>query len=102
MGGGKRAGIESQEQWRWFALVLVPAAVVPDVSYGQWSGAAVLYRAVLAAWLRQLHAWRRGPAKLAGNLERASLSRVSRGAAVGSTAKELRQLRPALEPVSEV
>src|SRR4029077_11078774 len=97
-----RAGIESQGQWRRIALVTVPAAVVLDVSHGQWPRAAVLHRAVLAAWLRELHARRCGPAIAAGNLERACLSRVSRGAAIRSAAEKLRQLRPALEPVSEV
>ena len=41
-----------------------------------------------------------GRQSLAGHLERARVSRFSCGAAFGQAAEELRQLRPALEPVN--
>ena len=83
-------------------MVALPATVVFDVFHCQWPGLAVLYRAVFATWLRQLHARPCWAPILAGNLERARLSGLSCGAAFGQAAQELRQLRLALEPVNEV
>src|SRR3984885_5918941 len=73
-----------------------------DVFHGQWPGLAVLYRAVFATWLRQLYAWPCRAAVLAGDLEWGRVSGLSCGAAFGQAAQELRQLRPALEPVNGV
>ena len=68
-------------------MVALPAAVVIDVFHGQWPRVAVLYRAVFAAWLRQLYAWPCRAAVLAGHLERARVSGLSRGAAFRQAAR---------------
>ena len=81
VGRSERAGVESEGQRRRFAVVALPAAVVVDVFHGQWPRLAVLYRAVFAAWLRQLYAWPCGAAVLAGHLERARVSGISCGTA---------------------
>src|SRR5205085_8814892 len=80
VGGRDRAGVEPEGNWRGFAVVALPAAVVIDVFHGQWPRLAVLYRAVFAAWLRQLHAWACRATVLAGHLERAGVSGLSCGA----------------------
>src|SRR5580704_13677943 len=76
--------------------------MVVDVFHGQRPCAAVLHRAVLTAWLRELHTRPCRAAVVAGDLERTCLSGISCGAAVGQATQSLRQLRPALEPVTEV
>ena len=50
-GAASEPGLTSEGQWRRLAMVAVPEAMVVDVSHGQWTCLAVLYRAVLAAWL---------------------------------------------------
>src|SRR5206468_1546653 len=96
-----RAGDESQAGGRWLALVDVPAAMDCDVFHRQRPRAAVLHRAVLAARLRELHAGRCDATDLAGDLEWAGLPFVSGGAAFGQATDGLRELRPALEPLSD-
>ena len=81
VGRGVRAGSESEKSRRRLALVALPAALVADVFHGQRPGAAVLYRAVFAAWLRQLHVGQCNAANLAGHLERARVSGLSEGPA---------------------
>src|SRR2546429_129341 len=58
----------------------MPAALDRNVFHRQWARAAVLHRAVLAARLRELYAWRRYPADAARDLDRAGLSRFPQGA----------------------
>src|SRR4029078_1172895 len=99
---GVRAWPEPEKSRRGLALVALPAALVADVFHGQWPGAALLYRAVFAARLRQLHFGQCDAANLAGHLERARVSGLSQGPAARCAAGGLRQLRTALEPVSDI
>ena len=62
----------------------------------------MLHCAVFAAWLRQLHVGRCDAANLAGHLERARVSGIPQGSAVRQAVRGLRQLRTALEPVSDL
>src|SRR3954471_19805878 len=83
-------------------MVDVPATVDRHVLHGQWPRASLLHRAVLAARIRELHAWRCHPAVATRDLERAGLSIVSRGAVVRQAARGVRELRTALEPLTVV
>src|SRR4029450_2051275 len=62
--------------------------------------AALLHRAVLAAWLRKLHPGRRHAANATRDLERRGLQFVSRSASIRQAARHLCKLRPALEPMN--
>ena len=79
---GVRARHEPGAFRRRLALVAVPPAVVGDVFHRQRPRAALLHRAVLAAWLRELHPRRRDPAIAARHLGRSELFVLPRGAAV--------------------
>ena len=79
---GVRAWPEPEKSRRGLALVALPAALVADVFHRQWPGAALLYRAVFAARLRQLHFGQCDAANLAGHLERARVPGLSQGPAV--------------------
>ena len=81
-GAASEPGLSLKRTDDGLALVALPAALVADVFHRQWPGAALLYRAVFAAWLRQLHFGQCNAANLAGNLERARVSGISQGSAV--------------------
>src|SRR5262249_46597192 len=95
-----RAGHQPQACRRQAAVVVVHATMDPDVFHRARPRAAMLHRAVLPARLRRLHARRRHPAEPAGHLERREIPHVPRRPAQRCAAPGLRQLRPALEPVS--
>src|SRR4029453_1990394 len=83
------------------ALVALPATLDRDVFHRKRAGTALLHRAVLAARIRKLHLGRCHAADAAGNLERRGLPHVPGGAPVGQAVCQLRQLRPALEPLND-
>ena len=77
-GAASEPGMSLKRQRQWLAVVAVPPAVDRHVHHRQRPRVALLHRAVLAARLRELHARRRHPADLAGNLDRPGLSRFPR------------------------
>ena len=99
-GAAAEPALSLKRQARPIAMVAVPAPVERDVFHRQRPGAALLHRAVLAARLRELHAGRCHAAVVARHLERRCLPFVPRGAAFRPAGAGLRQLRPALEPVT--
>src|SRR5215472_2673323 len=80
-------------------MVLVSAAMDADVLYGAWQGSALLYRSFLDARLCQLYPWRRHAADLARDLERATIPRLPSSPADRQTARGVRPVRPAVEPL---
>ena len=91
---------ESQAQRRRLPMVAVPPPVDRHVHHCEWPRLAMLHRAVLAAWLRELHARRRDAADLAGNLARPGVSSIPARAQVRQAACDVRELRIALEPIT--
>jgi MoaA/NifB/PqqE/SkfB family radical SAM enzyme len=67
---------------------------------GKRPRAPMLHRALFAARLRELHAGRRDAGNSRGDLERGALPCLSRGAAIQSAARDLPQLRLALESLN--
>ena len=74
-------------------------AVVADVHYGEWAGAAVLHRAIQHEGVWGVYAGRCVADGVARDLEWGGVSAVSGGAADGCAAAGLWELRVAMELV---
>jgi hypothetical protein len=78
-------------------VVVVPASVVADVYYGEWTRAALLHCAFQHEGLRQLHSGRRDAEQLARDMEWRGVSTVSGGAAHECAAAGMCELWAPLE-----